>query len=221
MNNISELNEFVTEVISAPLGELIASVGKGVGEAQSALDEMSLKQVLSLYSSNIQGADKESQNLVTFLREIGYQPTFYTLPETEVEAQISLSFSVEGVTNANPIQKNGNSKMLRMYAMPLNAGNVNKYSLSGSALAKIKFKIVPIPPLIDGNQFRTVPELVNKMLKEAKALTDSLGLGIKVIKGEETIEYNENTSGSLCVISQSPAPGKIVRIEEVLILYVS
>lgn len=220
MNNISELSELVSEVISAPLGDLIASVGKGVGEAQAALDEMSLKQVLTLYSSNVQDVDNDSRNLLTFLREIGYQPTFYTLPETEVEAHIALSFSVESMMPSNANQISYYPKGVKLYAMPLNASNVNKFSLSGNAFAKIRFKVVPIPPPIEGSQYRTVPDLVKKSLEEAKKLTDSLGLEIKIISGEETIQYNENNA-RLNVVSQSIVPGKIIKIDEILILYVS
>ena len=76
------------DVLSAPLGELISAIGKGVGEAQAALDEGSLNQTMALYNQ------ANNTEMTKLLREIGYQPTFYVLPETEVEAQISLSFSM-------------------------------------------------------------------------------------------------------------------------------
>ena len=44
----------------------------------------------------------DEKNLVKLMREIGYQPTFYTLPETEVDAQVMLTFACDNNTNSNP-----------------------------------------------------------------------------------------------------------------------
>ena len=76
------IKELVSDVMAAPIGELIAAVGQGVADAQQALDRGSLAQILEIYSH----ADSDELKL---LQQIGYQPTFYALPETTGEIQVS------------------------------------------------------------------------------------------------------------------------------------
>ena len=63
MTNIKNL---VQDVVASPLGDVIASVGQGVAEAQHALDEGSLSAVLDIYAES----DDEKLKL---LQEIGYR----------------------------------------------------------------------------------------------------------------------------------------------------
>lgn len=83
---MSQLQELVSDIVASPLGDVIAAVGRGVADAQAALDEGSLAQTLALYS---EGGDAALQ----LLREIGYQPTFYTLPETIGEVKVALKLA--------------------------------------------------------------------------------------------------------------------------------
>ena len=96
------LKNVINEVMVAPLGEMIYSIGKGVGEAQAALDAGSLAQTLALYSKNSVGIDgfpKETTQLAKLLKEIGYRPTFYAIPETEVETKITLTMAGQDASN--------------------------------------------------------------------------------------------------------------------------
>jgi hypothetical protein len=170
MNDIT--NQF-SELLSSPLGELISSIGKGVGEAQAALDEGSLKQTLDVYKLD-ESKPVEEQQRLKLLREIGYQPTFYVIPETEVEAQVSLSLNINNSVQSN-IQGVNRSKFQAM-AIPLNAGNINRYNLNASAAAKIKFTIVPVPPNSAIADMRVVPNLIGLKFKDAKILLESLAL---------------------------------------------
>jgi hypothetical protein len=171
MNNIT--NQF-SELLSNPLGELISSIGKGVGEAQAALDEGSLAQTLAVYQLDETKPEEEQQRL-KILREIGYQPTFYVIPETEVEAQVSLSLNIKN----NVPESIGGVKQSKYQVMatPLNANNINAYNLNANAAAKIKFKIVPVPSM--AGEYRIVPDLAGKTLEEATNLMQSIGLDIK------------------------------------------
>ena len=142
MNSFDSLNE----MIAVPLGDLIYSVGKGVGEAQAALDAGSLAQTKAIYSS------KNTDAFLLSLKEINYQPTFYVIPETEVELQLSLSVSGTSTSTAStatpPATISNPSLRLakKLYVTPVNASNANKYNIDLNATTKIKFKIVPIPP---------------------------------------------------------------------------
>lgn len=184
--------DFMKDVLAAPLGEIISSVGNGVAEAQAALDAGSLSQVLAIYNSDNKDA------LTTLLREVGYQPTFYAIPETEVEAQITLALSMaESYTASSPgLQNNGRIKT-RIYATPVNANVNNSFNLNVNAYSKIKFKIVPIPPPNDSGELRVVPDLEGKTLGEAETILSGLGL-----------KYNLNTTTTipLTTVIQSQTP---------------
>ena len=135
----------ISEIMAVPLGDMIYSIGRGVGEAQAALDAGSLAQTKEIYSS-------KHPDIVP-LKEIGYQPTFYVIPETEVELQLSLSISGTETVSANnvatklPLTPTPLRKQV-FYAAPVNASNANKYNINMNAVAKVKFKIVPVPPPI-------------------------------------------------------------------------
>ena len=146
--------DYIKDVFAAPLGDFIASIGEGVGEAQAALDEGSLRQTLEIYNND---PDKGSETL-KMLREIGYQPTFYTIPKTTAKAKISLSISQQSTGSA--IQSNREFRP-KMYAAPINASNTNKYNLGLNATAEIQFDIVPVPPS-EAQIIRFLPNVIEK-----------------------------------------------------------
>lgn len=193
------------DVLSAPLGELISSIGKGVGAAQAALDEAALQQTLAIYHQDNNG------ELAKLLREIGYQPTFYVLPETEVEAQISLSFSMSQESSSTSSASSAlHQKMYKtqVNALPINAGNVNKFNLGGSAFAKIKFKVVPVPPPGSISELRIVPNLLQMTVKNAIDLLTSIGLTAQLA--------DENASKNLTVKSQDPVAATHLKVGDVV-----
>ena len=145
--------QYLKDAFASPLGDFIASIGEGVGEAQAAMDEGSLRQTLEIYNQN---PDDAGDTLKLF-REIGYQPTFYTIPKTTAKAKISLSLSQksDGVLN------NNRAFRPKMYVTPVNATNSNKFSLDLNASAEIQFDIVPVPPS-DSQIIRFLPNVIEK-----------------------------------------------------------
>ncbi|TVQ72242.1 MAG: hypothetical protein EA373_03055 [Oceanospirillales bacterium] len=144
----SKLQQLIHDTISAPIGDIIASVGHGVAEAQAALDQGSIHQTLALYQ---QGDDETLQ----MLKDIGYQPTFYTIPEAEGDITLSMKMQVTSspsvpTTPQNAIRsqflpQNINRKM-RLFVTPVDAGYANRYGYTSTLQARIRFKIVPVPP---------------------------------------------------------------------------
>lgn len=199
-----------SELLSNPLGDLISSIGKGVGEAQAALDAGSLNATLDIYrEDDASERTPEEQRMVDLIREIGYQPTFYVIPETEVEAQVSLSMSL----NANPASPltptTAPVARFSTIATPLNAGNVNRYHIQSNAVAKLKFRIVPVPVPAAIAEMRVVPNLIGMELNEDTiALIAQLGFVYR-IEGEPT----EGT-----ILTQTPAAQEIVRAGTELVL---
>ncbi len=193
------------ELLANPLGDLISSVGRGVGEAQAALDAGSLEQTLEIYREDKGRADDVKQT-IKLLREIGYQPTFYVIPETEVEAQVSISMMLSGDQQQSALQKAAHARY-KMLATPVNAGNVNKYNLHSQAVAKIKFKIVPVPPAAGVSEMRIVPDLTGETYDAAKNLLDSLRL---------SYELSDDSLDDGVIETISPAKGTIISTREVI-----
>lgn len=190
-----------SELLSNPLGDLISSIGKGVGEAQAALDSGSLNATLDIYrEDDASERTPDEQRMVDLIRDIGYQPTFYAIPETEVEAQVSLSMSINNNTTTSPLNKSAITKY-SMVATPLNAGNVNRFGISANAIAKLKFKIVPVPPPASVSDKRVVPDLKGKVLDDATiALIGQLGFVYSI----------DGTLQTGTIDTQSPDPQAIV-----------
>jgi hypothetical protein len=196
----SDLSKLVSDVTAAPLGDVIAAVGAGVAAAQAALDAGSLAQTLEIYSENGDAG-------LTMLRDIGYRPTFYTLPETTGEMQVSLRLSSGQAQNGaapvpRPLLAPGIAAPMRsrMYATPVDAGFRNQFGFDAQVTAKLTFKIVPVPAPLAMEDIRVVPTLVDRTFGIARTVLETLGLAAIAVdkNGKEIAE-----PGSEAVIIKS------------------
>ncbi|MNV15578.1 hypothetical protein D3C71_1063080 [compost metagenome] len=204
MSNPNNPVQLFSELLGGPLGELISSVGQGVGDAQAALDQGALEQTLDIYDLSRDGERTEEElKLLTLIREIGYQPTFYTIPETEVEAQISLSLDLKS-EQSSPVGGFALSKY-KINATPLNAGNVNRFGLQANAMAKLKFKIVPVPPPQNISEIRKVPDLSVRRWNDAtKEIIQNLGFTYELRTPNGEVITNEELVEGLMIWDYSP-----------------
>lgn len=221
-----------SDLLSGPLGELIASIGRGVGEAQSALDEGSLQQTLALYSLDNPQDDTtpdadtadaasvtvtDNQRMLELIRSIGYQPTFYVIPETEVEAKVSLTMDLSNTQSA-PLRQTYQSRNYRANVTPLNANNINQYNLNANAAATLKFKIVPVPPPSGVAEKRIMPQLIGRDYNDATiGLMASVGLTYTLDEDSQTL-LDENPTISLTIANQNIAAQSIIDIGTAIIL---
>tara|TARA_R110001583_G_scaffold16561_16_gene67900 strand:- start:9426 stop:10103 length:678 start_codon:yes stop_codon:yes gene_type:complete len=207
---MSDVKKLTQDIATAPLGDIIASVGRGVAEAQKALDESSIQAYLDLYSD---------QEHLKALRELGYRPTFYTIPKAS--AEINLAFTMSGSSqsegtnsqsfvsrqvmapssNINLKNKLETSKVYqtrrvvpKLYAAPVDAGFQNQYNYESKVSAKIIFDVVAIPPSSEIENSRPVPNVVGKTLAQATLIIESLDLVVET-------EIEDNTT---IVVSQAP-----------------
>ncbi|MNJ83955.1 PASTA domain protein [compost metagenome] len=210
MSNTNNPVQLFSELLGSPLGELISSVGQGVGDAQAALDQGALEQTLDIYDiSKDEERTEDELKLLSLIREIGYQPTFYTIPETEVEAQISLSLDLKS-QQSSPIGGSPLSKY-KINATPLNAGNVNRFGLQANAMAKLKFKIVPVPPPQNISEIRNVPDLSGKTWNEERKETiQNLGFTYELRTMYGDLITNEELVEGLTILDQIPEFGTVV-----------
>lgn len=189
----NELSALMREVLASPLGDVIAAVGEGVAEAQEALDSAAVAKTLELYR---EGGDE----MLNLLREIGYQPTFYTLPETIGEVNVALTLgeratasptrapiatapttgTVARLASANVVSALADRRKLpvRSYAAPVDAAYANRYGFSARASTKLTFKIVPVPPPEGMERARAMPTLVGQEVAPATLALELLELEV-------------------------------------------
>ncbi len=222
---MTTIKNLVSDVMAAPIGEIIAAVGQGVAQAQEALDQASLAKILAIYS---EGDDAQ----LKLLQEIGYQPTFYALPETTGEIQVALSISGDNRSQtpvprppaakstkgaALNISALSSSRLLhsqlpaaRLYAAPVNADLTNRYGFQSSAAAKITFKIVPVPTPSRAGEIRVVPTLIGLTWDKALQLAELLDQELMPVdkQGKEIAEPEEDKK----ISAQEPEAGNIVMV---------
>lgn len=192
----SNAKQFLSEIVTIPFGDMIASVGEGIATAQKAMDQASLEATLAVYSENGDPGLK-------LLRDIGYQPNFYVIPKARGKMSVSLSMFSETTSEG---------ARLRLMAAPLNPNMTNKYGYSGSASAEVSFDIVPVPP---NEQIRQTPNLVGKAADAAAVTLEELGLvGSFVDAAGEAV----STPAQRAVASQAPSAGSILRLDSVVTL---
>lgn len=197
----------ITESLSAPLGEFISSIAKGVADAQQAMDQRTIEAYMEIYKKD--DAFKEA------LRQIGYQPTWYKIPEVNAEIMMSLTIegqsTIEGSTNPTA---SSNLKPLKIYAAPIDANYSNRFGFDIKGASKITFKIVPVPPSPRAEELKVVPNIVNKPLGEATSLLRMLGIDFLV----NSIAPPERTSigDARTIRSTNPEQGAILKPGQIL-----
>lgn len=190
----------VAELVSAPIESLISAIGRGVADAQQALDMGTIQSLKSLHSG-----DNAQLNL---MRQFGYQPTWYRIPELDAEVTVSLSFGA-----SNPAGQTGNDlntigssspAPLRLYAAPVDANYSNRYAFDLKAASTLRFKIVPVPAAPQASELRMVPRLKHRNWKEAKSLLNSMELRYQVLDALEPSDHHQ-------VIETIPEEGELLR----------
>lgn len=189
--------EQLIDALSAPLGDLIAEVGRSVAEAQMAMDAATIENVRALITAS--GPDDPNR----LLQQIGYQPTWYQIPEVTAEITIALTLSGSGQTSGSASAKPGPTRM-RMLAAPVDASYASRYNFELKAASSLKFRIVPVPPSPAAERMRVAPALVGQSFAKARARLAELD--IRWTLPEKTVAPADAT----LVVTQEPAPGEIV-----------
>lgn len=203
MSRFTNPNDLM-DSLSAPLGDLIAEVGRGVGDAQAAMDSQTIARMKEI----VAGGDE----LLEALRGIGYQPTWYQIPEATAKLSIALTISGEAQADIGPSAGGSGLGRLRLNAAPVNADYSNKFDYQVQAASEIQFKIVPVPPSVAAEHLRAVPNLVDKTLAQAESLLESVGLrGVLAEPGAAPAEDAK-------VTGQTPEAGAVIDDETAVAL---
>lgn len=181
----------VSDVLAAPLGDLIAAVGRSVAEAQQAMDDQTIEHFRSIYADGSAAFEA--------LRAIGYQPTWYQIPEATAEIAIALTASTSGSAASGT-----SPKRLAIYGAPVDAAYQSKYNFNVQATSSLKFRVVPVPPPTSATRLRIVPDFTNHSLAQAQALAAEAGVELIVPNGARDDSR---------VTAQTPAAGAVLPAE--------
>jgi hypothetical protein len=208
MAKADDLDE-ITRTLSAPLGEFIAAVGRGVAEAQRAMDQHTVETFKAVYGGD-EAAYKE-------LRKLGYQPTWYRIPE--VAAEIYVTLSVDGHKRlglgaaAVPAIEGPPGETapgrIQLYATPVDASYSNTYDYQLRGCSQLKFRIVPVPASGQADGMKVVPKLVGMQYQAAQAMLAQLGIPYQLAdpyyepQGDEYVESTAPEAGNILPGGQS------------------
>jgi hypothetical protein len=113
----------MNEVLIAPLAAMVREISAGVAAAQRDLDAAAI-------ASQAQLAVEHPE-----LQALGYQVTWYQIPEATVEMKMALHFEKQQA--AGPA---------RVYLAPFNNKYRNIFDFSAEGSSTLKLRIVPVPP---------------------------------------------------------------------------
>jgi hypothetical protein len=129
----------LTEVLTAPMEEVIVSLGTSVAQAQRELDRHSIE------------SQKEIEADPT-LSAAGVSASFYQIPKVELE--LTMTITMQSSAGAPAAKKRAATALpaaalqrpSRISVAPLNAFYTNQFGFQAAASSKLKLTIVPVPP---------------------------------------------------------------------------
>lgn len=132
--------EQFNEQFAAILEELIAAVGRGIGQAQIELDRSSI-------------AIQQAIDADPVLSLHGILATWYQMPRTELDIKVALT--IQSTEEAQPVPPTPSAPLptaalqaLRLYVEPVNARYQNLFNFDASATSTLSLTIVPVPPRV-------------------------------------------------------------------------
>lgn len=112
-------------ILVAPIAAFVRTIAESVADAQRALDRRSLELTAQI----------QTEPAYSALRDVGYVPTWYTIPE--VQAEIKLTFYFEATRSA---------EQQRLLVLPWNAKTQANSTIREEGTSQLKIRIVPVPP---------------------------------------------------------------------------
>jgi len=115
----------VTDILISPIASMIAAVGEGVAEAQTALTEAQVRAMREMPEE---------------LRTLGIVPTLYTLQDVSVELKIALHLEEK------PAAGGDRGRKWQLFAAPMNATYQQSLAYSVEGSSKLTLTLAPSPP---------------------------------------------------------------------------
>ena len=198
-----------TEVFSAPIEGVIVALGKGIGEAQNALDQSSLKM-------------QETIDADPSLSGLGLQATWYQFPRVELQLKLALTVVEDRTTPSTPPAGGGGplaSLALikrRLIAQPVSAAYQNHFNYNAQASSQITLSIVPVPAPRAGDQVTLPPKLTIEAvqaaaLASAATFVTTTEAGKKIPDPKLRFDINFNAAARLWYVLQYDASNSSIK----------
>jgi hypothetical protein len=165
--------QLAQQLAEIPFDDLLASMGRGVAEAQSALDKMSSMVALSL-SGKYQVETSATGEWVLVphdtrvlfggealsLLELGFTPSFYQFVDTILEIKVSVSMTREETASVERRDSTterqtwteggflgiGGTQQTRTNTTTVSSQFASRFQYSAEGASVVRTKLVPVPP---------------------------------------------------------------------------
>jgi hypothetical protein len=165
----------IAELLSVPLEQLLTALGRGIGQAQAALDRHSI-EIQQLIDSD------------PVLGQYGLMSSWYHIPSTELDLKIAVA--LEQPATQAPLSVGGDPGLARplprLWAQPINARYVNQFSYDVQASSSVKLTVVPVPPpasVTTARPTRSAEEVL-------AAVRDRLIFVDETLRGRVSVNFN-------------------------------
>jgi hypothetical protein len=153
----------IAEILSAPLEELIVSLGSGVGRAQAELDRHSISTQERILGDPM-------------LAQFGVEATWFQIPNTELELKIAVDLenlaAAETPTGPElPLLEppTGFPRIVpRLWALPVNPRVQNQFGFDVNAATTVKLSIVAVPPPAGATPSAPPTSTIEQVLEKAR-----------------------------------------------------
>ena len=170
------------EVFSAPIESVLAALGQGISDAQTALNQASIR--------NQQAIDADPQ-----LSQYGLQAAWYQFPRVDLQLKLALSVTQEQTTQtgapaasaatgkAQPAPAALKAIPLRLLAQPVSASYQNQFNYTAQAASTITLSIVPVPPPGAADQAVVTPRMTQDQVQKAALASPAKFATVKDAQG--------------------------------------
>ncbi|WP_299663456.1 hypothetical protein [uncultured Psychromonas sp.] len=138
---MSSAGATVREMSSAPLPDIVSSLGLAIAQGQFALDLNSAEIAKTLTTTEIE-IDGKNYNLL----ELGFLPTFYAYTEATVEAKLSYTINESTETSISGSASVKVRTPFVVVAATVSASYARKFSVEASGSSSIAARLVALPP---------------------------------------------------------------------------
>ena len=182
------------EVFSAPIEGIIVALGKGISEAQAALDHNSIKS-------------QEAIDADPALSRLGLQATWYQMPQVELQLKLAMAV-IEDIPARSGAPSAQAVSRFRLHAQPVSAAYQNHFNYNVQASSTITLSIVPVPAPRAADQSAVAPRLSNNQVQQAalastaKFVTVTDSSGKKVPAPNLRFDINFNAAARLWYVLQ-------------------
>ena len=146
------MSRITRDLANAPLPQMVENLGKGIAEAQYAMDHNALRiaQQMAGFKENDNGELVADENALIQMEQgkpkvsllsLGFTPTFYQFAETHMEIKVSFSMS-----ESREISMSASVGVRAwMVTASVSASYSQKYQYSAEGSSSIRTKLVSVP----------------------------------------------------------------------------